>query len=186
MQGSVPRSLASTPRDARPPAGQIHHFSSSTRSARLSKAEMCRPSETPSHVQILSQIESAMRNHVGADSLGRVRIDRLAHHPVDVSSRCGYTPVDRCAHLWKSPEAVNATSRVFCIARNVILLMVFAAGFAAAQQPPVASQGLHLGAAWYPEQWPESQWESDLQLMQDAPHERRADWRVCVVNARAI
>jgi beta-galactosidase len=25
-----------------------------------------------------------------------------------------------------------------------------------------------LGAAWYPEQWPESQWESDLQLMQDA------------------
>lgn len=25
-----------------------------------------------------------------------------------------------------------------------------------------------LGSAWYPEQWPESQWESDLQLMQDA------------------
>jgi beta-galactosidase len=27
---------------------------------------------------------------------------------------------------------------------------------------------MRLGAAWYPEQWPESQWESDLQLMQDA------------------
>ena len=27
---------------------------------------------------------------------------------------------------------------------------------------------LGLGAAWYPEQWPESRWEADLQLMQDA------------------
>lgn len=25
-----------------------------------------------------------------------------------------------------------------------------------------------LGAAWYPEQWPESRWDADLQLMQDA------------------
>ncbi len=25
-----------------------------------------------------------------------------------------------------------------------------------------------LGAAWYPEQWPESRWEADLQLMEDA------------------
>ncbi|MGA1982452.1 MAG: beta-galactosidase [Acidobacteriaceae bacterium] len=29
-------------------------------------------------------------------------------------------------------------------------------------------QPLRLGAAWYPEQWSESQWELDLQLMQDA------------------
>lgn len=27
---------------------------------------------------------------------------------------------------------------------------------------------LLLGAAWYPEQWPESRWDSDLQLMEDA------------------
>lgn len=27
---------------------------------------------------------------------------------------------------------------------------------------------LLLGAAWYPEQWPESRWDADLQLMQDA------------------
>jgi beta-galactosidase len=27
---------------------------------------------------------------------------------------------------------------------------------------------LLLGAAWYPEQWPESRWDEDLQLMQDA------------------
>ena len=29
-------------------------------------------------------------------------------------------------------------------------------------------QTIRLGAAWYPEQWPEADWESDLQLMQDA------------------
>ena len=27
---------------------------------------------------------------------------------------------------------------------------------------------VRLGAAWYPEQWPEAQWDHDLQLMQDA------------------
>ncbi len=27
---------------------------------------------------------------------------------------------------------------------------------------------LQLGAAWYPEQWPEARWDADLQLMQDA------------------
>ncbi len=39
------------------------------------------------------------------------------------------------------------------------------------QQPlPVAPHkpGLMLGAAWYPEQWPESRWDADLQLMQAA------------------
>jgi beta-galactosidase len=30
-------------------------------------------------------------------------------------------------------------------------------------QPP-----LHLGAAWYPEQWPESRWDADLTLMEQA------------------
>lgn len=52
--------------------------------------------------------------------------------------------------------------------RKLLLIAVFAAGLASAQQPATAPQGLHLGAAWYPEQWPESAWESDLQLMQDA------------------
>ena len=32
-----------------------------------------------------------------------------------------------------------------------------------AQQPP-----LYLGTAWYPEQWPESRWDADLELMQKA------------------
>ena len=31
-----------------------------------------------------------------------------------------------------------------------------------------AAQGLLLGAAWYPEQWPESRWDADLALMQKA------------------
>ncbi|HEY0308412.1 MAG TPA: beta-galactosidase [Acidobacteriaceae bacterium] len=35
-----------------------------------------------------------------------------------------------------------------------------------ASVPPPPS--LMLGAAWYPEQWPEPRWEADLQLMQDA------------------
>jgi len=39
-------------------------------------------------------------------------------------------------------------------------------GFAAAQTK--VAQPLRMGAAWYPEQWPESLWEQDLQLMQDA------------------
>jgi beta-galactosidase len=57
--------------------------------------------------------------------------------------------------------------------RNWILLVVAVCAtiLAAAQQaeqqvaPPPA---ILLGAAWYPEQWPESQWESDLALMQKA------------------
>lgn len=40
------------------------------------------------------------------------------------------------------------------------------------QEPPVSSRPapppLLLGAAWYPEQWPESQWNADLDLMQRA------------------
>ena len=44
-------------------------------------------------------------------------------------------------------------------------------GFAFAQQPlPPAPHktALELGAAWYPEQWPESRWDADLALMQAA------------------
>lgn len=51
---------------------------------------------------------------------------------------------------------------------RVFLLFVFAIGCAAAQRPLAGPQPVRLGAAWYPEQWPEAQWESDLQLMQDA------------------
>ncbi|HUV68886.1 MAG TPA: beta-galactosidase [Terracidiphilus sp.] len=38
----------------------------------------------------------------------------------------------------------------------------------AAQSPDPAVPSLLLGAAWYPEQWPESRWEKDLELMEAA------------------
>ena len=44
----------------------------------------------------------------------------------------------------------------------------------AAQAAPVSTQpdatppALHLGTAWYPEQWPESRWDADLALMEAA------------------
>jgi beta-galactosidase len=37
-----------------------------------------------------------------------------------------------------------------------------------AAQVGTAAEPLRLGAAWYPEQWPEASWESDLTLMQAA------------------
>lgn len=37
-----------------------------------------------------------------------------------------------------------------------------------AVHPPDKVPGLILGAAWYPEQWPESDWEEDLRLMEAA------------------
>lgn len=39
---------------------------------------------------------------------------------------------------------------------------------AVAQGRSTAPPPLLLGAAWYPEQWPESRWDTDLQQMQDA------------------
>src|SRR5689334_4130435 len=44
--------------------------------------------------------------------------------------------------------------------------MFFPAGVPKAQS--VSVPPLLLGAAWYPEQWPESRWEDDLKLMEDA------------------
>jgi beta-galactosidase len=44
----------------------------------------------------------------------------------------------------------------------------FAHGPALAQGVNTAPPPLLLGAAWYPEQWPESRWDADLQLMEGA------------------
>jgi beta-galactosidase len=38
----------------------------------------------------------------------------------------------------------------------------------AVAQAPKPQPALHLGTAWYPEQWPESRWEADLALMEKA------------------
>ena len=49
------------------------------------------------------------------------------------------------------------------------LLIAAPAVPARAQQPqPEAQPPLYLGTAWYPEQWPESRWDADLTLMQQA------------------
>jgi beta-galactosidase len=48
--------------------------------------------------------------------------------------------------------------------RLLPLLLVLSLSVFAYAQPPT----VRLGAAWYPEQWPEATWDHDLQLMQDA------------------
>jgi beta-galactosidase len=50
----------------------------------------------------------------------------------------------------------------------VTAALLFLAPFVHAQTTPPAPPPLLLGSAWYPEQWPESRWESDLALMQQA------------------
>jgi beta-galactosidase len=39
---------------------------------------------------------------------------------------------------------------------------------ASAAEPSATPPALYLGTAWYPEQWPESRWDADLDLMQAA------------------
>ena len=59
-------------------------------------------------------------------------------------------------------------------ARGTLVLCVLAlaglsgARHVAAQNAKAAPPPLLLGAAWYPEQWPESRWDADLQLMENA------------------
>ena len=53
---------------------------------------------------------------------------------------------------------------VICVA-----LLIFLSVPVSAQAPITPfSPSLLLGAAWYPEQWPESRWEADLSLMEAA------------------
>ena len=55
--------------------------------------------------------------------------------------------------------------------RTIAVLSVAAMSFAAAHSQATANSQvppLLLGAAWYPEQWPESRWEADLALMEKA------------------
>src|ERR1700761_4758774 len=50
-----------------------------------------------------------------------------------------------------------------------LTLTVSTATFAQAPLPPQPrTPPLELGAAWYPEQWPESRWDADLALMEQA------------------
>ena len=50
----------------------------------------------------------------------------------------------------------------------ILLATGVAQGFAANVPAANAEPALLLGAAWYPEQWPESRWDEDLRLMEAA------------------
>ena len=69
---------------------------------------------------------------------------------------------NRCVTDWKS----GCASMKFFI-RFALVLSIFLFGsfrFSAAE----AASRLVLGSAWYPEQWPEAEWEADLRLMEQA------------------
>jgi beta-galactosidase len=58
-----------------------------------------------------------------------------------------------------------------CVAIFIAVIFGLTPGPVRAQSrtsPQATLQTIRLGAAWYPEQWPETMWEQDLQLMQDA------------------
>ncbi len=68
---------------------------------------------------------------------------------------------------WPSPPQsmyVRVTLKANFVSRLSLLLLLLLIAALASAQP----QSLRLGAAWYPEQWPESQWDHDLQLMENA------------------
>ncbi len=70
---------------------------------------------------------------------------------------------------------------VVCVA-----LLIFLSVPVSAQLPTTPyAPSLLLGAAWYPEQWPESRWDADLALMQTAHIHLRARGGVCVEHAGA-
>ena len=51
---------------------------------------------------------------------------------------------------------------------GTVLLLSLACTAVVVAQPAAVPTTLHFGTAWYPEQWPEQRWETDLQLMQGA------------------
>jgi beta-galactosidase len=61
-------------------------------------------------------------------------------------------------------------SRVSSLLLFVLLLAGLAGPLAVSAQaaPSAGAPPLVLGTAWYPEQWPESRWDADLELMQKA------------------
>src|SRR5215467_2368346 len=51
---------------------------------------------------------------------------------------------------------------------KISVLFIFLTAFAVARAAEQGAPPILLGTAWYPEQWPESRWEADLTLMQQA------------------
>jgi beta-galactosidase len=59
-------------------------------------------------------------------------------------------------------------SKTFAALVMVAVLLPVAPAFVQAQSAPMNVPPLLLGTAWYPEQWPESRWDTDLALMEQA------------------
>jgi beta-galactosidase len=68
--------------------------------------------------------------------------------------------------------ARRAVQHKLLLAASVFVTTMFGYTTLPAQQNTMASNfarsSLYLGTAWYPEQWPQSRWELDLALMQEA------------------
>ena len=64
---------------------------------------------------------------------------------------------------------VRVTLKAHLLTRTLLVSFLLSSFSSALAQPANwNSQPLRLGAAWYPEQWPEEQWEHDLELMEQA------------------
>ncbi|MDR3793460.1 MAG: beta-galactosidase [Terracidiphilus sp.] len=71
--------------------------------------------------------------------------------------------------LIAGPRRARRSRTVFpALLAAAALLLALAAPAPLCAQSPAPSSSLWLGAAWYPEQWPESQWDRDLSLMEQA------------------
>src|SRR5215469_7976281 len=74
--------------------------------------------------------------------------------------------------ITSSGRIIVSKSRVkssLCCFTTLLILLAptrWANRFAESRTP--SHPALLLGTAWYPEQWPESRWETDLSLMQQA------------------
>ena len=60
--------------------------------------------------------------------------------------------------------------RFACLAVSMLAACTLSSGIAAVppRTAPEPQPPLYLGTAWYPEQWPESRWDADLTLMEQA------------------
>ncbi|WP_158785618.1 beta-galactosidase [Granulicella sp. L46] len=67
---------------------------------------------------------------------------------------------------------MNSAARLSALSLAAIVLLTPFLRAQAPPAPPAAAPAtppaLYLGTAWYPEQWPESQWDADLSLMEAA------------------
>src|ERR1700731_3862489 len=62
---------------------------------------------------------------------------------------------------WRVPNCFRAFSKMW-------IVIVFLAGLGPLALAQATPPPLLLGTSWYPEQWPESRWNTDLDLMQQA------------------